>query len=624
MAMTGGTYELVKTGYASGDTSYPIKLYVYYKTSQDTTNNKSTVTVGMYVTTPSGYSIGPWGQYDTSYVGTTSNTFDGSIPNFKGTRWLAEDKKFEVKHNSDGTGEATIYWKWGVNSSWGQMTKPSGSFKITLPQISRASTISSASNANIGSNTTIKWTPKSASFYYKVKLTIGSWSETTNAIHPNTTNEYSYNINLPYAAANQIGSGVTTGTVTATLYTYSDSGCTTQIGSVSTKTFTATIPNNATTKPTVSLSVSPVNTTGVAWSNLYVQGISKVTPTITAEGKYGATISSRYMTLDGKDYKTSPYTSDVLNNDGNRTVYGYAKDSRGFTQVAETSINVIPYTKPTVAACADETNIVCGRCDKDGNLDESGTYLRIKAARKYSKIMSGGTQHNYCYLYYRWKKTGGTYSDWVYQLKKTDTSTDIVDLTLSGICTDTTSSYSVQLLVKDDVGNFEQPTYIIPTDSVDFNLKENGQGAGFGCYAEDEKTVAIAEDWQIKVKGNRWKSLGISSNVTSPTSSTNFGRAEPGTCGYRVENGNHVYVQISCGFTWAGDSIVVSDVAIPTEYRPKRDIFSYCASAGKYIVKLAVSSLGKVVVSNVQDMSASTHSDSATITWVDGYMDYFI
>ena len=42
MAMTGGTYKLVKTTYPFGDNVNPVNLYVYYKSTQDVnTNNRS-------------------------------------------------------------------------------------------------------------------------------------------------------------------------------------------------------------------------------------------------------------------------------------------------------------------------------------------------------------------------------------------------------------------------------------------------------------------------------------------------------------------------------------------------------------------------------------------------------
>ena len=500
MAMTGGTSKLVKTGYADYGKDGAINLYVYYRSTQDVATNKSTVYVGMYVTTPSAsYDIGAWTDSRGSYVGTTSNTFNGSIPNFKGTRWLVENKTFTVQHNDDGTAKATIYWKWGVNSPWGQMVAPSGSFEITLPQIARASTITSASNATLGSTTTIKWTPKSKSFYYKVKLAIGTWSTTTNALHPNTTSAYPVTLSVPYDIANQLASNAKVGTVTATLYTYSDSACTKQVGSADTETFSVTVPDNSTTKPSVTLSVAPVNASGKSWSNLYVQGVSKVQATITATGRYGATISSRRMELDGKSY--TDLTSGVITTSGTRTVYGYSTDSREFTGYATQTINVIPYAAPRILAHSSENGIVCARCKADDTLDESGTYLRIKAKLSYFKLVSNGTAHNQGGLFYRWKKANGTYTDWS-PLIDYGSAVEEVAVTIDDIYLDPTSSYAVQLGAKDSVqSNYIYETFTIPTADVDFNMKDGGGGAAFGKYAERANALEIADDWDLVMKG---------------------------------------------------------------------------------------------------------------------------
>jgi hypothetical protein len=157
MAMTDGTSVLVHTGHADGKESLPIRLYVYYKSSQSIPDNKSTIYCGMYITSPSsGYDIGPWKEYvNGSYVGKTSNTFDGSFGNFAGTHWIAENKSFTVNHDIEGKGKATIYWKLNLYSSWGGFYNPSGSFDITLPTIPRQATITSAPDFTDLDNPTI-------------------------------------------------------------------------------------------------------------------------------------------------------------------------------------------------------------------------------------------------------------------------------------------------------------------------------------------------------------------------------------------------------------------------------------------------------------------------------------
>lgn len=235
MAMTGGTSKLVKTTYPFSDKSKAVNLYVYYKSTQDVNTNKSTISCGMYVTTPSGWDIGQWDDWNAeSYVGTTANTFNGTIPNFSGTRWLAENKTFTVDHKADGTGTATIQWKWAVNSPWGGYVNPSGSFSINLPQVPRATTPTlSASSVQMGKSITISMPRASSSFTHKLSYTIGSKTIEVDGEHGT-----SYTLNIPKTLVQYIPDKLSSA-VTITCDTYSGG---TKIGS-KTASFTATVPN---------------------------------------------------------------------------------------------------------------------------------------------------------------------------------------------------------------------------------------------------------------------------------------------------------------------------------------------------------------------------------------------
>lgn len=180
--------KLVHTGYGDGRSDFPIKLYVTYTTSQDNANNKSTINCGMYVTTPSAsYDIGPWGDSG-SYLGTTDNTFTAAIPNFGGKRTLASDKTFTVKHNDDGTGKATIYWKWGVNSSWGGFVRPSGSFEIDLPTIPRhfSSTPKFELTDKTETTASFKWTAPETAGRVQYRIGNGNWVDVSSDANSKT------------------------------------------------------------------------------------------------------------------------------------------------------------------------------------------------------------------------------------------------------------------------------------------------------------------------------------------------------------------------------------------------------------------------------------------------------
>ena len=62
--------KLVHTGYCNGNTSAPIKVYVTYSEAVNWASNSSTITCGMRITVGGGWYIGPWTDFNGSYVGT--------------------------------------------------------------------------------------------------------------------------------------------------------------------------------------------------------------------------------------------------------------------------------------------------------------------------------------------------------------------------------------------------------------------------------------------------------------------------------------------------------------------------------------------------------------------------
>lgn len=412
------------------------------------------------------------------------------------------DTTITVAHKSDGSGTVKVRTWMDTSISAGVVEKTQ---TITLTTIPRASTITSASNRTLGNTCIVKWTPLSASFRYKLKFTLGGFSYTTGAIHPNTTSVYTYTgYTLDIAAiAPKITTNPPTATMTVTLYTYSDSGATTQVGSASSKTFKVTVPDNSTTKPDVTMALTPVSSLGSAFAGLYIQGKSRVKANITGVGKYGATIASYGMTVLGNGY-ASPFQTEHLSQSGTVTVYGRAKDSRGFVTEIPQDITVIQYSKPKLIPGSESSTIICSRCDASGNLTESGAYLKIKVGRSYSKVMSGSTQKNFCLLRYRYKvATASDFSNYFTLLAKDDTSTDYADVTLGNVVTSLTTSYTVELSVIDDIGDTATLTFVVPTEEIAFHLKEGGDGAAFGKYAERANALDIASDWDMYFKGDK-------------------------------------------------------------------------------------------------------------------------
>lgn len=129
---------------------------------------------------------------------------------------------------------------------------------------------------------------------------------------------------------------------------------------------------------------------------------------------------------------------------------------------------------------------------------------------------------------------------------------------------------------------------------------------------------------EIKSSENRSKCeiLGLSSLVAK--SDYDLGRGNNGTCCYRVINGNHIFVAFNCSFTYSGESITVNASQIPSPYKPARNVYSLCPVANCGIARILVNPSGEVCVDWVHNVASVDVSESFTVDWIDGYIDYWV
>lgn len=456
-----------------GNTS---KVRILWKSTQSGESwNGYTKTAYYWVTTPDGKET----KYSVGYT----------LP--KGTTKTILDKTITVTHKDDGSGTVKVrtWMDTGISAGEVELSK-----SLTLDTIPRAAKITSAGDVTLGSACKVKWTPAAASLRYKLEFILGE-SYTTGVIHPNQTTAYTYSgYQIPMDVANRIPNAKT-GTMTVKLYTYSDSGGTKQVGAADTATFKVTVPELL---PTVSMELAAVSSLPSFFSGLYVQGKSKVQAGITAQAQYGAEIKEVSMEVDGKTYK-GDLTSDYLNKYGSIKVTAYATDSRGYTGRTEQSITILPYSKPQILPAAGESEVVAVRCDANGNPSDSGTYLKIKARRSYSKLSIGPVQYNACDIRYRYKaENAANWSAWVMIYSQED---EIDTGALLGGVLAADKSYLVQVGVIDDVGGSASTTIPIPTDKVYMHQDKVRRALAFGMYIQENGCIDIAEDIKVRIRG---------------------------------------------------------------------------------------------------------------------------
>ena len=406
------------------------------------------------------------------------------------------DRTITVDHKSDGTGTVRVRTWMDTRISAGVVEKTN---TLTLTTIPRASTITSALSRTLGEACSVTWTPLSSNFTYKLNFSIGSWSHTTGVIKPNKTTSYTYTgYTLPLDVANQLPKA-TKGNMTIILATYSDNEGKVQVGSNATATITITVPNNDLTKPTVSMSLSPSNNLSSPYNSMYLQGHSKVKATLGFSTKYGATVETSNITVNGNTY-ASPYESSILSQAGKVTIKATVKDSRGYYGTSYIDIEVIPYRRPYVTAKSNESGIIAARCDASANFTDSGTYLKIKAKAVYSKVVLGGVQKNYGNIKFRYRKEGGAYSAWQTILNcKTDNSDEVITPPLLNGTLDITSNYQVQIIASDDLYDSEPITIALPSDAVYMDRPAGGKSMGLGGYSSGDGKLDVY--WKTMARG---------------------------------------------------------------------------------------------------------------------------
>lgn len=285
---------------------------------------------------------------------------------FKNEVTIFEDT-VRVYHNADGTKSFTISLscKGQASTSLSGVTL-SGSDTATMDTIPRTSTFA-ATDAAIGSVSTITITREASTLYHRIKVQFGTLTGyVTNSggfsSSPSTITGTNVGFTIPDDFYYEIPNG-TKGTCTLTLYTLSNG---TVVGdAVTREILISTISSRCNPTLTIEMTHDNADTAALTGSNAaYIRGYSDAKCSVAAIGRFGATIKSvwtdaKYTKNDDGTYTINPVESD--------TITFYAKDSRGYTGSTEVNITLVPYIVLT-------NNSVGGR----PNPTDGSAFLQIK------------------------------------------------------------------------------------------------------------------------------------------------------------------------------------------------------------------------------------------------------
>lgn len=359
---------------------------------------------------------------------------------FKDEVCIFEDT-IRIYHDDDGSKSFSIsltcYGQPGTSLS-GYTLSGSGSFD--LDQIPRASSFA-ATDAAIGSVSTITIYRESKNIYHRIKAVFGSVSGyVTNkggfSSSPDTITETSVAFTIPtdfYYAIPKAKKGA----CTLTLYALSGSEV---IGDPVTTTIEiTTVESRCNPTLTISLTHDNADTAELTGSNTaYIRGYSDAKCTVKATGRFGATISKIWTNGEYTDNKDGTYTVSPVNSE---TITFYAQDSRGYTGQVSTQVTLVPYVVLTNSASAGRPNPTDGSAFiqfQGQYFDDSFGAVRNTLSLKYKIEYPDGS------LDASWKTVTPTLSDDSYYAY----------ISLSGF--DYTKAYKVHILVTDKLLTVEK------------------------------------------------------------------------------------------------------------------------------------------------------------------------
>ena len=366
-----------------------------------------------------------------------------------------------IQHESNGT--KTVSWSWSINTGL-ETISDSGTKSLQL--ILRASKPTTSSSVNLGSSITINTNRMNTSLTHTITFTIDN---TTGTIGTNVGDSVSW---TPSTSLGSLFPNSLNQNAIITCYTYYGEDL---IGTETTN-ITLKVPNTASSKPTMSLTLSEDGDTPSNWG-IWVQNKSKVKFDISASGKYGATIvsDSSGVMVEGKVYHGLSITTDYIQSSSSATYLATATDSRGLYKDTSGTITIYEYNDPVIEIAQAK------RVNSNNVEDDLGTFLNISFKASITELNNKNT--NIFRVGYRVKDSGTSFT---YKTLVNDDKTNYsIDYSNYRITDWTLGTNDVYEIVFEVIDTFRQLNPVIATRYVDtgfdlLNFHESGKAMAIG------------------------------------------------------------------------------------------------------------------------------------------------
>jgi hypothetical protein len=480
--------------FAVGSSNKYVSCTLWWSSQTDNSNNRSWVAFDLRASrTNSGYTTYGTGSGTCNINGTEFHfnispsqkiTQNSNTQLASGGLWVA--------HNVDGS--KTCYIGVAASIPGAHLTLGETRTNITLENIPRAATLTSAPNFNDMDSPTITFSnPGGFPIYAWLEQDTGG----VRRCQRNLSNTGTYTWTFSEEEKKELRN-ICTGSSLSLWF-----GLGTNIGGkeeVSWLKRVFTVKESELTRPSVAMNLSLDNgKIPEKFDGMCIQGKTLLNVTIEAEGKYNASISSYSAMVDGISYSTKEFLANAFTHSGNQEVVCYAKDSRGITGSASEQVEVIPYSRPTIRPVGNDAYISCYRGEGQGARKNNSDRVWLSAEVVFSEILSAGENINLCRLQWRSKSAEQEWDDNVHEWKVLELKDTPRGLSYSGLLKDAffdmKKAYTIQLQALDDVEEYDIKEFAIPTQDVAFHMARGGKNVGIGRYADTDTEHTVSVGW---------------------------------------------------------------------------------------------------------------------------------
>lgn len=398
-----------------------------------------------------------------------------------------------VYHNNDGSYTLPVT-AWFSHS---QFSSSEQGGNVGLTHIPRQAGVSNVTSSGLKGTFTYNWTSNTSAYWYRARISIPNVLKIKDINlgqqNGGKSNTFTFSTSELTAILNSVSNTSSQVTIGVVIETHTSSNYSSKLGESSEAMVTVAIPTtiSVSTPTGKDTNSTIVNLTGNA--NYLIQNKSNLVVTVSASSvadcatttkkavitKYEVTVNGETKTL------TSAGTLDfgVVSSGSNLIGTLKVTDSRKNTKSVTFTVNVIPYTPPTISI--DN----CYRCDSNGTENvTTGTYAYIKSTFSVCSIKILGVEKNAI-------KSRTLKIDETVKSSSFSSGVGAVYGTISS------TKHAVEVLIDDVFGSENISKYELTSALLPFVISENKKSIGFGGVPTKDSQFYIGFD-EINIKGN--------------------------------------------------------------------------------------------------------------------------